>query len=274
MIHATGLPFFNPLLSVGGVPFPWALPQGSPPASPPSSPVSGASTWPRPQPRAASFTIDAILGRRHHEDSRGLRRDARPSPYSAPPQDQSGGGSQGAAGGAGGSKSKVKRVRTIFTAEQLERLEAEFARQQYMVGPERLYLAAALNLTEAQVKVWFQNRRIKWRKQYMEQQHARLAGASDTSPGLPRPAPDTSTSPLPDLPASPASPDVSLETQDHQDAPQTRQDQEQQQQQDNGAGTVGLTATYPQYLASLTPAYPDHQSEPADLSTCGPGRAK
>nr|CAD7423355.1 unnamed protein product [Timema monikensis] len=70
---------------------------------------------------------------------------------------------------------KSKRVRTIFTPEQLERLEAEFERQQYMVGPERLYLAHALQLTEAQVKVWFQNRRIKWRKQHLELQQQRLA---------------------------------------------------------------------------------------------------
>ena len=60
---------------------------------------------------------------------------------------------------------KPKRIRTIFTPEQLERLEKEFDRQQYMVGAERHYLAASLNLTETQVKVWFQNRRIKWRKQ-------------------------------------------------------------------------------------------------------------
>ncbi|XP_035227244.1 homeobox protein Hox-B4-like [Stegodyphus dumicola] len=70
---------------------------------------------------------------------------------------------------------KMKRIRTIFTPEQLERLETEFERQQYMVGPERLYLASALNLTEAQVKVWFQNRRIKHRKQHIEMQQARLA---------------------------------------------------------------------------------------------------
>lgn len=49
---------------------------------------------------------------------------------------------------------KSKRVRTIFTPEQLERLEAEFERQQYMVGPERLYLAHTLQLTEAQVRVF------------------------------------------------------------------------------------------------------------------------
>lgn len=51
----------------------------------------------------------------------------------------------------GKSSLKSKRVRTIFTPEQLERLEAEFERQQYMVGPERLYLAHTLQLTEAQV---------------------------------------------------------------------------------------------------------------------------
>ena len=50
------------------------------------------------------------------------------------------------------SSNKGKRVRTIFSAEQLERLEAEFARQQYMVGPERLLLAASLHLTESQVR--------------------------------------------------------------------------------------------------------------------------
>lgn len=57
-----------------------------------------------------------------------------------------------------------KRLRTIFNQEQLDRLEVEFNRQQYMVGSERSFLATSLNLTESQVKIWFQNRRIKWRK--------------------------------------------------------------------------------------------------------------
>lgn len=59
---------------------------------------------------------------------------------------------------------RVKRMRTTFTEAQLYRLEEEFHRQQYLVGPKRRYLAEQLDLTEAQLKVWFQNRRIKWRK--------------------------------------------------------------------------------------------------------------
>lgn len=59
---------------------------------------------------------------------------------------------------------KSKRVRTIFTPEQLRRLEHEFSNQMYLVGHDRGFLAKSLNLTESQVKVWFQNRRIKFRK--------------------------------------------------------------------------------------------------------------
>ncbi|KAG8179658.1 hypothetical protein JTE90_017797 [Oedothorax gibbosus] len=80
---------------------------------------------------------------------------------------------------------KMKRIRTIFTPEQLERLESEFERQQYMVGPERLYLASTLNLSESQVKIWFQNRRIKWRKQHMEMEQARLAQLKDNDGSTP-----------------------------------------------------------------------------------------
>ena len=52
---------------------------------------------------------------------------------------------------SGGGGSSCKRARTIFTADQLEKMEQEFHKQQYVVGHERMYLANALNLTEAQV---------------------------------------------------------------------------------------------------------------------------
>ncbi|KAL9982528.1 hypothetical protein ACROYT_G004578 [Oculina patagonica] len=76
---------------------------------------------------------------------------------------------------------KPKRMRTIFTVEQLERLEREFTRQQYMVGGQRFYLSKELGLTETQVKVWFQNRRIKWRKQLIEQQRSKVRHQKEPS---------------------------------------------------------------------------------------------
>ncbi|TSK28147.1 Homeobox protein not2 [Bagarius yarrelli] len=57
-----------------------------------------------------------------------------------------------------------RRIRTVFSAEQQQKLEEVFAKQRYMTGSEKVLLASALRLTETQVKVWFQNRRTKWRK--------------------------------------------------------------------------------------------------------------
>ncbi|XP_008145792.2 homeobox protein notochord [Eptesicus fuscus] len=58
-----------------------------------------------------------------------------------------------------------KRVRTMFNLEQLEELEDVFAKQHHLVGKNRAQLAARLHLTENQVRVWFQNRRVKYQKQ-------------------------------------------------------------------------------------------------------------
>ncbi|OQV18046.1 hypothetical protein BV898_07817 [Hypsibius exemplaris] len=59
---------------------------------------------------------------------------------------------------------KKPRPRTTFTVQQMAILEQHFRRQAYISGTQRLELARALNLSEAQVKVWWQNRRIKERK--------------------------------------------------------------------------------------------------------------
>ncbi|KAI0220839.1 Ventral anterior homeobox 1b [Lamellibrachia satsuma] len=59
---------------------------------------------------------------------------------------------------------RPKRARTTFSSEQLYQLEQEFIRNQYVVGRERTELAQRLALTETQVKVWFQNRRTKYKR--------------------------------------------------------------------------------------------------------------
>ncbi|XP_054167141.1 NK1 transcription factor-related protein 1-like [Oppia nitens] len=60
---------------------------------------------------------------------------------------------------------KPRRARTAFTYEQLVALENKFKTTRYLSVCERLNLALSLRLTETQVKIWFQNRRTKWKKQ-------------------------------------------------------------------------------------------------------------
>ncbi|CAO2583634.1 NK1 transcription factor-related protein 2, partial [Lemmus lemmus] len=63
------------------------------------------------------------------------------------------------------SCAKPRRARTAFTYEQLVALENKFRATRYLSVCERLNLALSLSLTETQVKIWFQNRRTKWKKQ-------------------------------------------------------------------------------------------------------------
>uniref|UniRef100_A0A3Q0QXT9 Homeobox domain-containing protein n=1 Tax=Amphilophus citrinellus TaxID=61819 RepID=A0A3Q0QXT9_AMPCI len=53
--------------------------------------------------------------------------------------------------------------RAVFSEEQRKELERTFRRQKYISKTDRNKLAANLSLKESQVKIWFQNRRMKWR---------------------------------------------------------------------------------------------------------------
>ncbi|KAH9360539.1 hypothetical protein HPB48_016433 [Haemaphysalis longicornis] len=76
----------------------------------------------------------------------------------------------GSGGGGGGGMcalkmKKQRKARTAFTDHQLQTLEKSFERQKYLSVQDRMELAAKLNLTDTQVKTWYQNRRTKWKRQ-------------------------------------------------------------------------------------------------------------
>lgn len=54
---------------------------------------------------------------------------------------------------------KQRKARTAFTDHQLQTLEKSFERQKYLSVQDRMELAAKLQLTDTQVKTWYQNRR-------------------------------------------------------------------------------------------------------------------
>lgn len=60
---------------------------------------------------------------------------------------------------------RCRKSRTVFTDLQLRVLEKTFAEQRYLDTSNRAKLAQTLGLNETQVKTWFQNRRMKWKKE-------------------------------------------------------------------------------------------------------------
>ncbi|XP_004554611.3 ventral homeobox [Maylandia zebra] len=61
-----------------------------------------------------------------------------------------------------------RRVRTKFSSEQIKKLERIFIKQKYLDSGEREKTAQKLNLTETQVRTWFQNRRMKLKREFQD----------------------------------------------------------------------------------------------------------
>lgn len=87
---------------------------------------------------------------------------------------------------------KIRKPRTIYSSLQLQALHQRFQQTQYLALPERADLAAKLGLTQTQVKIWFQNKRSKYKKimkhgSGSEGEHLHSTSSiSPCSPGLPQ----------------------------------------------------------------------------------------
>ncbi|XP_055539427.1 homeobox protein E60 isoform X3 [Wyeomyia smithii] len=82
------------------------------------------------------------------------------------PSEKASTGSSGTSSGTSGTGALAddKRPRTAFSGPQLARLKHEFAENRYLTERRRQALSAELGLNEAQIKIWFQNKRAKIKK--------------------------------------------------------------------------------------------------------------
>ncbi|XP_048586846.1 homeobox protein pv.1 isoform X2 [Nematostella vectensis] len=143
----------SPYSSPGTRPSPYSSPgtRPSPYSSPGTRPSPYSSTGTRPSPCSSTGT--------------------RSSPCSSPGTRSSPCSSPGTRPSLCSSPDTRTTTRSFFTEHQVACLQRVFANRRYVCSSERQKLAKELNMTDQQVKTWFQNRRMKVKRKRQEQMH-------------------------------------------------------------------------------------------------------
>ncbi|XP_017886056.1 homeobox protein B-H2 [Ceratina calcarata] len=139
---------------LGGASSKMGLQTQEPPGSPPSTPRDLSV---RHQSRTSlnNSNLDEDSDASHHDGASVTSNGGK--------EDDPKGSSSNALSSA--QSKKQRKARTAFTDHQLQTLEKSFERQKYLSVQDRMELAAKLQLTDTQVKTWYQNRRTKWKRQ-------------------------------------------------------------------------------------------------------------